>query len=45
MEKLKDDNINFTIKGSDLIGTSYEPIFPYFKDTKNAFKIIHGNFV
>jgi len=35
------------IKGSDLIGMSYEPMFPYFKDLKNkgAFKVLSGEFV
>lgn len=30
-------------KGSDLIGLEYEPLFPYFKDTSNAFKILDGS--
>jgi isoleucyl-tRNA synthetase len=33
------------IEGKDLIGTSYEPLFPYFKDHINAFRIVHGDFV
>lgn len=32
-------------KGEKLVGLSYEPLFPYFKTTKNAFKILHGDFV
>ncbi len=35
-----------TIKGSDLIGLSYEPMFPYFEHLKDkAFKVISGEFV
>lgn len=36
-----------TIKGSDLIGLSYEPMFPYFKHLKEkgAFKVLSGEFV
>jgi isoleucyl-tRNA synthetase/very-short-patch-repair endonuclease len=34
-----------TFRGVDLIGLSYEPLFPYFKDTENSFKILHGDFV
>ena len=34
-----------TVKGSDLAGRTYEPLFPYFKDTENAFQIIGAEFV
>lgn len=36
-----------TLKGSDLIGLSYEPMFPYFKHlkAKGAFKVLSGEFV
>ena len=36
-----------TIKGKDLVGLSYEPMFPYFKDlkSKGAFKVLSGEFV
>lgn len=33
------------IKGHDLVGRSYEPLFLYFKNTKNAFKVLAGDFV
>ena len=33
------------IKGRKLEGKSYEPLFPYFKNTKNAFKFVLGDFV
>lgn len=36
-----------TIKGSELIGLSYTPMFPYFEHLKNqgAFKVLNGEFV
>ncbi len=33
------------VKGKELEGKKYEPLYPYFKDTPNAFKIILGDFV
>ena len=33
------------IKGKELLNLKYEPIFPYFKDLKNSFRVIHGDFV
>jgi len=33
------------LKGKDLENLEYEPLFPYFRDTENAFKIILGKFV
>ena len=33
------------VKGKELEGKKYEPLFPYFKDTQNAFKFILGDFV
>ena len=34
-----------TVKGSSLVGEKYKPLFPYFKDTKNAFQVMAGDFV
>lgn len=36
-----------TLKGKDLVGQTYEPLFPYFKDlsSEGAFKIYADNFV
>jgi isoleucyl-tRNA synthetase len=34
-----------TITGADLEGLSYEPLFGYFKDTPNAFRVMTGGFV
>ena len=33
------------IMGNELEGKTYEPLFPYFKDNPNSFKIILGDFV
>ncbi len=33
------------VKGSELAGLKYEPLFEYFKDTPNAFKIMTADFV
>lgn len=30
-------------KGADLIGLKYEPLFPYFKDHPNSFRILDGS--
>jgi len=42
-------NIGYKIiwrkKGSELAGTQYEPLLPYFKDTPNAFRVFLGDFV
>ena len=34
-----------TITGSDLVGRTYEPLFPYFARTENAFRILSAEFV
>ncbi len=34
-----------TIKGSELIGRRYTPLFPFFADAPNAFQIVGGDFV
>jgi len=33
------------VKGKDLEGLEYKPLFPYFKDTKGAFKFLIADFV
>ncbi|MBU0597016.1 isoleucine--tRNA ligase [Patescibacteria group bacterium] len=30
------------MKGNKLIGLEYEPLFPYFADTENAFRVVQG---
>ncbi len=34
-----------TIMGSDLVGRHYTPLFPFFADTPNAFRVLGGDFV
>ena len=34
-----------TCSGADLYGWTYEPLFPYFADTANAFRILNDDFV
>ncbi|QGG95539.1 isoleucine--tRNA ligase [Actinomarinicola tropica] len=34
-----------TIKGSELVGRTYEPLLPYFADTPDAFRILAGDFI
>ncbi len=34
-----------TCSASDLVGLSYEPLFPYFAQTKNGFKVHQAEFV
>jgi isoleucyl-tRNA synthetase len=41
----RDYEILKEVKGSELEGKGYEPLFDYFKNTKNSFKFILGDFV
>jgi isoleucyl-tRNA synthetase len=34
-----------TVKGSELVGRRYTPLFPFFEDTPNAFQVLSGTFV
>ncbi len=34
-----------TLKGADLVGRHYTPLFPFFADTPNAFHVLAGDFV
>ena len=34
-----------TITGADLVGRRYTPLFPWFADTPNAFRVLAGDFV
>jgi len=34
-----------TMKGSELVGRRYTPLFPYFADTENAFRVLAADFV
>ncbi len=46
-EVVKDTSyqIKLTLLGSELVGREYEPLFPYFAQTKNAFHIVEADFV
>jgi isoleucyl-tRNA synthetase len=33
------------LKGRDLVGRSYKPLFPFFADTPKAFRVLAGDFV
>lgn len=41
----KEYEITKVVKGKELEHKKYEPLFPYFKDTQNAFQIILADFV
>ncbi len=34
-----------TVKGADLVGVRYQPLFPYYADTPDAFRVVAGDFV
>lgn len=34
-----------TLKGSELVGRRYTPLFPFFADTENAFQVLGAEFV
>ncbi|GHT65333.1 isoleucine--tRNA ligase [Spirochaetia bacterium] len=46
-KKPEDYKVLWRKKGADLIGVTYEPLFPYFKDAaeQNAFRTYAGDFV
>ncbi|MFL3876994.1 isoleucine--tRNA ligase [Wolbachia endosymbiont of Trichogramma kaykai] len=39
------ENCNIKLKASDLAGLPYRPLFNYFKDTKNAFRVFIADYV
>lgn len=41
-EQLKGE-VTGTLMGSELIGLTYEPLFPYFAQTPNAFRVLDGS--
>lgn len=41
----KSPTVSGELSGADLVGATYEPVFPYFADHKNAFRVAHGDFV
>ncbi len=44
-EDLEEFKVKRRLKGSDLLGLQYRPLFEYFSNTKNAFRIFSGEFV
>ena len=38
-----DGEVIHTVTGRELLGLSYEPLFPYFAGTENAFRILDGS--
>lgn len=45
---LKDEEIEIVhddVLGKDLVGLQYEPLFPYYQDIPNAFRVVAGDFV
>src|SRR5262245_31263933 len=43
--ELADATLVATVKGRALVGHSYRPLFPFFADQPNAFKVLPGDFV
>jgi isoleucyl-tRNA synthetase len=41
----KEYTVESELKGSDLVGSTYEPVFPYYQDHANAFRIVAADFV
>ncbi|MGL9732904.1 MAG: class I tRNA ligase family protein [Wolbachia sp.] len=39
------EKCNMKLKADDLVGLSYKPLFDYFKDTKNAFRVFIADYV
>ncbi|MGL9689204.1 MAG: class I tRNA ligase family protein [Wolbachia sp.] len=39
------EKCNIKLKADDLVGLSYKPLFDYFKDTKNAFRVFIADYV
>ncbi len=42
---LKEGEIVASFKGKELIGKKYHPVFPYFSDKQDAFRVIAADFV
>ena len=45
VEKIEDGKIITELNSKELIGLEYEPLFSYYKNTKNAFKTVNAEFV
>ena len=44
-KELEGAEVIATLKGSELVGRSYTPLFPFFADTENAFRVLGAEFV
>lgn len=43
--ELDDADVVARMKGHELVGYTYEPLFDYFQDTPGAFRVVTGDFV
>src|SRR5262249_4933945 len=34
-----------SLRGSDLVGRTYQPLYPFFRDSANSFRVLDANFV
>ena len=41
----KEYSVEGELKGSDLVGSTYEPVFPYYSNHENAFRVVPAGFV
>ena len=44
-KELSEMNVVGTVRGADLVGRTYEPMFPFFADAENAFQVLAADFV
>ena len=44
-KELSEGEVVATLKGRDLVGRTYEPLFPFFADHENAFQVLGADFV
>ena len=44
-KELGEHTIEGTLRGADLVGKRYEPLFPYFAEHEGAFRVLSGDFV
>src|SRR5690606_10176486 len=44
-KQLEGTTLHGTVKGAELVGRSYEPLFDYFTETPNAFRVLGADFV
>lgn len=44
-QELGDHEVVGTLRGSDLVDRTYQPLFPFFADHPNSFRILGGDFI